>query len=120
MEEEERRLMGRDEQQKLVTQLKHALRRASEKKLERIVEQLREALYQANVGLEPENLGQIRPLMMALLQSGTSEQRRPSKEVERPQPAPNGEGKPPSLQDLRRRIYAKAKAEPAHRFWGLY
>ena len=26
---------------------------------------------------------------------------------------------PISLQDLRRRIYAKAKAEPAWRFWGL-
>jgi len=24
-----------------------------------------------------------------------------------------------SLQDLRRRIYAKAKAEPSWRFWGL-
>ena len=29
--------------------------------------------------------------------------------------------KPPiDLQDLRRRIYAKAKAKPSWRFWGLY
>src|ERR1700739_4245476 len=38
----------------------------------------------------------------------------------------NTEGKgemtkaPISLHDLRRRIYRKAKAEPAWRFWGLY
>lgn len=27
---------------------------------------------------------------------------------------------PSSLQELRRRIYRKAKSEPQHRFWGLF
>jgi RNA-directed DNA polymerase len=120
MADEEPRLMGRDEQIRLVTDLRVALRRAGEKKLVWLCDEIREALYQANIGLEPENLGQIRPLMMGLLRRGTSAQGCPSKEEKQPTPAPIAEEKPPSLQDLRRRIYAKAKAEPAWRFWGLY
>ena len=27
---------------------------------------------------------------------------------------------PGSLQELRRRIYRKAKSEPQHRFWGMF
>lgn len=27
---------------------------------------------------------------------------------------------PVTLQELRRRIYQKAKSEPTHRFWGLF
>lgn len=27
---------------------------------------------------------------------------------------------PIDLQELRRRIYRKAKAEPTHRFWGIF
>jgi RNA-directed DNA polymerase len=27
---------------------------------------------------------------------------------------------PVNLQELRRRIYRKAKSEPSHRFWGLF
>ena len=74
----------------------------------------------ANMGLEPGNLEEIRPLMKAVLGSdGSGLDTRPQGEKQSEIMSPSVESTS-ALQDLRRRIYIKAKAEPAKRFWGLY
>ncbi len=69
-------------------------------------------------GKEIEGLEEIRPVMKELLgYDPLEEDTRPKGEKQ----FLGGSGtRKPTLQDLRRRIYTKAKAETAKRFWGLY
>ncbi len=70
-------------------------------------------------GKEIEGLEEIRPVMKELLGYDPLElDTRPKGEKQRDLGG-SGTRKSP-LQDLRRRIYTKAKAETAKRFWGLY
>ena len=65
--EQEPRSLGRDEQNKLVASLRIVGERCQEKNWTVFSERIREALYQANLGLEPNNLEKIRPLMKSIL-----------------------------------------------------
>jgi RNA-directed DNA polymerase len=117
---EEARMLGRAEQRKLVTDLRVMYAKCKEKNLLNLCEMAREALSEANIGLEPDNLGEIRPLMKVILgYDPLGRDTRPKGEKQIDPTRSEAQGGP-SLQDLRRRIYTKAKAEPAKRFWGLY
>jgi len=61
MEEEPRRL-GRDEQKKLVASLRIVGEHCRKKSWTVFAEWIQEALYQANLGLEPDNLEKTRPV----------------------------------------------------------
>ncbi len=65
--EEETRLLERNEQKRLLTELRTLLAHCQEKNWTVYVEWIRVALYQANLGLEPDNLEKIRPLMKSTL-----------------------------------------------------
>lgn len=118
MDQEPQELMSRDEQTKLVTALRVALRRCRESGTDGTL--WREMLYQANLGLKPENLGEMRNLLKALAGYDPIEGDTRPKGEKQPGLARSEARKPPSMQDLKQKIYDKAKAEPAHRFWGLY
>lgn len=117
MDQEPQELLGRDEQKRLVTALRVALMVCHQKGTNGAL--WREMLSQANLGLVPEKLEETRNLLKAIAGYDPLEgDTRPKGEK---QPGlTRSESRSPSLQDLKQKIYDKAKAEPAHRFWGLY
>jgi RNA-directed DNA polymerase len=116
--DEEPRMLKRDEQVRLVTALRVALMKCRRNGWNG--EMYQEALYEANVGLEPRNLGTIKNLLKEIAGYDPLEGDTRPKGEKRPGLARSGAQGPPSLQDLTQRIYDKAKAEPSWRFWGLY
>jgi len=111
-------MLGRDEQKRLVTALRVALMRCREKGIDGTL--WRDMLYPANLGLVPENLEQTRNLLKATIGYDPLEGDTRPKGEKQPGLTRSEASQPPSLQDLRQKISVKAKAEPAHRFWGLY
>ncbi len=75
---------------------------------------------ECELGLEVEGLEEIRPVMKTLIGYDPLEGDTHPKGEKRSRLARSGAQQAPSLQDLRRKIYTKAKAEAAKRFWGLY
>lgn len=118
MVQERQEMLGRDEQTRLVRALRGALMRCREKGIEG--ELWRDMLYEANLGLVPEKLGRTRNLLKALIGYDPLEGGTRPKGEKQPGLARSEAREAPSLQDLRQKIYDKAKAESAHRFWGLY
>ncbi len=106
--------------QRLLVALKTTYRKLKEKNISFWQETLGEMIGRCDLGMEIEGLGQIRPIMKAMIGYDPLEGDTRPKGEKQPGLARSGSQEPPSLQDLSERIYTKAKAEPAHRFWGLY
>lgn len=107
--------------QSMITALKYAALVAKKKNLPYWVRVLDRAAGECELGVEIEGLEQIRPVLKAMLGRDPFEKAtyRPVGDTQ-PTPAESAPREPSSLQDLRRKICVKAKAEPAWRFWGLY
>jgi len=105
---------------RLLDALKLTCLKLREKNLSYWTGRLGEMISRLQLGMDVEGLEEIRPIMKAEIGYDPLEgDTRPK--GEKPPGLARSEGRePPSLQDLRERISAKAKAEPAHRFWGLY
>jgi RNA-directed DNA polymerase len=110
--------LSRGQQEKLVTALRVARMKCETKGLDGEV--WRDMLYDANLGLVPERLGQMRNLLKSVVGYDPLEEDTRPKGEKQPGLARSEAKQQPSLQDLRRKIYDKAKAEEAWRFWGLY
>jgi RNA-directed DNA polymerase len=117
---EEPTRLGRAEQEKLVLKLRLALSHCEKKQWALFSQWFQEALSFANIGLEPENLEQIKPLLKSITGYEPSGGDTSPQGQSEPTPVRSEAKGSISLQDLRRKIYIKAKAEKAKRFWGLY
>jgi RNA-directed DNA polymerase len=105
---------------RLIIALRYAALKAKENNWSYWVKLLEAKAAHLELHLEIEGLEQIRPVMKALLgYDPLAGDTRPKGEKQ-PGLARSEAQEAPSLQDLRRKIYIKAKAEPAKRFWGLF
>jgi RNA-directed DNA polymerase len=115
--DEQGRLSG-SEQKRLVVALRIALMKCRENGTDGTL--WRDMLCEANLGLMPENLGWTRNLLKATVGYDPLEGDTPPKGEKQPGLARSEARTTPSLQDLKRKIYTKAKAETDWRFWGLF
>jgi len=116
--EERPELMTKQEQKKLVLALRLACDRCRERGMDPMP--YREMLAEANIGLYPRKLGQVYNLLRAIAGFDPLGRAEPPKKVERAERRRSENEGSFSLQDLRQRIYDKAKAEPKLRFRALY
>ena len=106
--------------QRLLVGLRLSRQRLKERKLTFWLDQFDEAIYQCRLQMEIEGLEEIRPIMKALIGYDPLERDTRPKGEKQSGLTRSEAREAPSLQDLRRRIYVKAKAEKSWRFWGLY
>src|SRR5213594_3926900 len=107
MAQDQKRLRG-DEQKKLVIALRVALMKC-QKELIYGATIWREMLSLADIGLVPENLEEMRPLLKETIGYDPLEVDTRPKGEKRPGLARPEAQRDSSLQDLRRKIYIKAK-----------
>ena len=112
--------MDRKRWQRVLEALRLTLQKVREKHLTFWEEKIRELHDRWQLQMEVVGLEEIRPIMKAMIGYDPLEGDTRPKGEKQPGLTRSEGREPPSLQDLRRRIYAKAKAEPAWRFWGLY
>jgi len=107
-------------QRRILTALRVAVMEASKKGWDFWARKFQALAQHYELFLEVEGLEEIRPVLKGLCGYDPLEGDTHPKGEKQPGLARSERREPPSLQDLSERIYAKAKAEPAHRFWGLY